>query len=105
MTLIINVIASAARTSNIPASDSRREVAGHKMELPFPVKGIHLGFPSDKQPNLTSPDMSNMRLLNPKTGRVTGAQRPPLSKRYTQQIASAAIPVIAICSVATVELS
>ena len=74
-------------------------------ELPFPIKGINVGQPSDKQPGATSPDMNNMRPLNPKTGRYTGAQRPPLSKRYTQQLASAAYPVLDMCSVATVELS
>lgn len=75
------------------------------MELTFPIKGINKALPSDKQPGATSPDMNNMRPLNPKTGRYTGAQRPPLGKRYAQQIASAALPVLDMCSVATVELS
>jgi hypothetical protein len=88
------------------AGASRPIFRNHKMpELLFPMKGKHVGLPSDKQPGQTSPVMNNMRPLNPKTGRFTGAQRPPLSKRYTQQIASADFPVIAICSVSTVELS
>ena len=75
------------------------------MEITFPIKGINKALSSDKQPGETSPDMNNMRLFNPKTGRYTGAQRPPLSKRYTEQIASADLPVLDMCSVATVELS
>lgn len=75
------------------------------MQIPFPIKGLHKGVRSSTQPEFTSPDLSNMRPLNPKTGRYCGAQRPPLSKRYTQQIASGALPVIDMISIATVELS
>lgn len=72
------------------------------MEIPFPILGKHVGLPSDKQPVLTSPDLNNMRPMNPKTGRVCGAQRPALNKRYTQQIAGVAGPIVDMCSVAVV---
>jgi hypothetical protein len=72
------------------------------MEFTFPIRGKYMGLPSDKQPLLTSPDLNNMRPLNPKTGRVCGAQRPGLSKRYTQQIASVAGPVVVMGSVTIV---
>jgi len=75
------------------------------MKIPFPIRGLHTGVRSTTQPEFTSPSLLNMRPLNPKTGRYTGAQRPPLSKRYTQQIASTTLPIIDIVSVATVELS
>jgi len=73
-------------------------------ELQFPFKGKHVGLPGGKQPPVTSPDLNNMRPMNPKSGRVTGAQRPPLSKKHTEQVASEALPIVAMCSVTTVEI-
>ena len=70
------------------------------MELSFPVKGKHVGFPSSKQPQGTTRDLNNVRPYY--DGRLAGGQRPGADKRYAEQIAGVAGPVVAICSVATV---
>lgn len=73
------------------------------MELMFPIKGKCVGIPASKQPPGTSQDLNNVRPFW--DGRVCGGQRPGLDKKYTQQIASASIPVIAMCSVTTVSVT
>ena len=70
------------------------------MELSFPVKGKSVGMPSSKQPQATSRDLNNVRPYW--DGRLVGGQRPGLDKRYAEQIAGVAGPVVAICSVAVV---
>ncbi len=67
--------------------------------LPFPYHGIDKGRNIPDQPEHTSPAMNNMRSFDVLGNRMRGGQRPGLSKLYTQQIASVAGPIVAICSV------
>ena len=73
------------------------------MELLFPIKGLHKGFPTSKQPQNTSPDLNNVRPYDTLDNRIRGGQRPGLSQKYTYQIGETAYPVIAICSVTVVD--
>jgi len=73
------------------------------MELNFPKRGKCVGLPASKQPLDTSQDLNNVRPYW--DGRLCGGQRPGMGKVYTQRIASAAIPVVAMCSVTTVEVT
>lgn len=70
------------------------------MELTFPIKGKHVGMPSSQQPPGASRDLNNVRPFY--DGRACGGQRPGLDKRYAEQIADVAGPIVAICSVSTV---
>ena len=71
------------------------------MIVGFPLKGKFLGVQSSKQPNLTSRDLNNVRPYF--DGRAIGGQRPGKDKAFSQQIGGGAHPVVAICSVATVD--
>lgn len=71
-------------------------------ELNFPIRGLHKGFPTSKQPADTSPDLNNVRPYDTLDSRIRGGQRPGLSQKYTQQIALTAYPIIAMCSVTVV---
>lgn len=70
------------------------------MKLTFPSRGKNVGHRSGQQPPLTSRDLNNMRPWY--DGRGTGGQRDGLAKRYSQQGAGAATPVVAITTVTTV---
>lgn len=72
------------------------------MELLFPYRGLHLGFPTSKQPQGTSPDLNNVRLYDVLDNRIRGGQRPALNQKYTQRIGGVPYPVIAMCSVTVV---
>lgn len=71
-----------------------------KMELTFPIKGKHVGFPASKQPQGTSRDMNNVRPYW--GGKLIGGQRPGLDKKFVQQIGGASAPVIWLGSVTVV---
>lgn len=70
------------------------------MKLVFPSKGKHVGESSSVQPPLTSRDLKNVRPWY--DGHGGGGQRDGLNKRYSQQGANAATPVVAITTVTTV---
>jgi len=72
------------------------------MNIPFPIKGIHKGRGTSQQPRVTSPDMNNIRLFDVLDHRARGGQRPGLDKLYSQQIGGIASPIVAVCSVTTV---
>lgn len=72
------------------------------MRAPFPFLGIDRGRATIDQPPLTAYNMKNVRLYDTLGNRARGGQRPGLNKRYTQQIAGVAGPVVAICSVTVV---
>lgn len=72
------------------------------MELLFPIKGKHVGFPTGKQPQNTSPDLNNVRPYDTLDNRIRGGQRPGLSQKYTDQISEIAYPIVAMCSVTVV---
>jgi hypothetical protein len=71
------------------------------MELTFPLKGLNVGAPASKQPAGTSRDLNNVRPFW--DGKAVGGQRDGVSKKFTQQIGAAAIPIVAMCSVTVVD--
>ena len=68
--------------------------------LTFPLKGLHTGFPTGRQPDNTSRDMDNVRPYF--DGKAVGGQRPALDKWSTTQIGDAEQPVVALCTVSSV---
>ena len=74
--------------------------------LKFPIRGINKSRLPDEQPEATSPDMNNMRVFDVLDERIRGGQRPGMAKRYSQQILNVSDygPIVAMCSVTTVEL-
>ena len=69
--------------------------------LTFPLKGLHTGFPTGRQPDNTSRDMGNVRPYF--DGKAVGGQRPALDKWGAgTQIGEAEQPVVAICTVSSV---
>jgi len=72
------------------------------MKLSFPVKGIHKGVAASSQPEMTSPDMLNVRPYDVLERKVRGGQRGGISKLYARQIGEVASPIVAICSVTVV---
>lgn len=72
------------------------------MELYFPYKGKHIGFPASKQPQGTSPDLNNVRPYDTLDNRIRGGQRPGLSKKYIQQIGGFPNAVVELLSVTVV---
>lgn len=72
------------------------------MRLSFPLNGKHVGFPSSKQPQGTSRDLNNVRPYF--DGRACGGQRPGADKwGGGTQIGAAEQPVVAMCSVSSIE--
>jgi hypothetical protein len=72
-------------------------------ELPFPIQGINEITAAAKQPQLTSPDMNNVRPQGVLENRIRGGQRPGQDKRYAQRIGdNANYPVIALLAVTRV---
>ena len=72
-------------------------------EILFPIKGLHLGFQTEKQPGLTSFSMLNVRPYDTLANRLRGGQRPGLAKWGAgTQIGAAEQPVVSMCSVSTV---
>ena len=74
------------------------------MEITFPIKGLHKGFQTEKQPGSTSFKMLNARPYDTLSNRLRGGQRPGLDKWGSgDQIGGAALPVVAMCTVSSVE--
>lgn len=72
-------------------------------EITFPIKGLHKGFQTEKQPPLTSFSMSNVRPYDTLSNRLRGGQRPGLAKwGVGTQVGAAEQPVVAICTVSSV---
>ena len=73
------------------------------VELQFPIMGKSEITAAAKQPQLTSPDMNNVRPQDVAENRIRGGQRPGLDKRYSQQIGSdSEYPIIALLQVTLV---
>ena len=73
------------------------------MEIFFPIKGLHKGFVTEKQPGLTSFSMLNVRPYDSLSNRLRGGQRPGLVKWGDgDRIGAADQPVVAICVVSSV---
>lgn len=72
-------------------------------EIFFPIKGLHKGFVTEKQPPLTSFSMLNVRPYDTLSNRLRGGQRPGLAKWGGEdQVGAAENPVIAMCTVSSV---
>ncbi|MCK5607320.1 hypothetical protein KAR91_35885 [Candidatus Pacearchaeota archaeon] len=71
-------------------------------EILFPIKGLHKGFMTEKQPGLTSFSMLNVRPYDTLANRLRGGQRPGLAKWSADQIGAAEQPVVAMCTVSSV---
>lgn len=73
------------------------------MKLRFPYEGIDKGRALNEQPNMTSPNMNNVRPYDVLDNRMRGGQRPGLGKWGNgDQIGAAEQPVVAICTVSSV---
>ena len=69
----------------------------------FPLRGVHRGVVTDRQPRSTSPDMINVRPFDVLDVRARGGQRPGMVKWGAgTRIGGVEQPVVAICSVASV---
>lgn len=74
------------------------------MQIPFPFKGLDKGHAASQQTTDSSPDMNNMRFYDTLDNRSRGGQRPGLDKWADgDQIGAAEQPVVAICTVSSVE--
>lgn len=72
-------------------------------EITFPIKGLHKGFQTEKQPPLTSFSMSNVRPYDALSNRLRGGQRPGLDKWGAgTQIGAAEQPVVAMVTVSSI---
>ena len=70
----------------------------------FPIKGKHVGFGTEVQPEFTTRRMNNMRPYSTQNNTLVGGQRPGLDKwGQGVQIGTAEQPVVAMCAVSTVE--
>ena len=71
--------------------------------LQFPIYGKHVGFATVNQPNLTSPDLQNVRPFDTLDNRARGGQRPGLDKWGAGTLVGGENqPVVAMCIVSTV---
>ena len=67
----------------------------------FPIKGKHVGFGTEVQPEFTTRRMNNMRPYG--NSILIGGQRPPLDKWGAGvQIGDTEQPVVAMCTVSSV---
>jgi len=73
------------------------------MEFQLPIKGKSEGFPIEKEQNLTSGYMNNVRPRDVLDNRIRIGQRPGLDKAYSQQIGGISTPIVAMCIVTTVD--
>ena len=55
------------------------------------------------QPENTTPWIQNMRVIDCQDNRFRGGQRPGLKRAYAQQIGAAAIPVVLLIQMTTVD--
>ena len=71
--------------------------------IPFPIRGKHVGFGTEVQPEFTTRRMNNMRPYNTQNNILVGGQRPGLDKWGAGvQIGAAEQPVVCMCTVSTV---
>jgi hypothetical protein len=70
----------------------------------LPVKGVNKGAPHSEVYQEYSPHMSNVRVRDVLAGRLRLGQRPGLAKWGAgTQVGGDAQPVVAMCTIATVE--
>ncbi len=69
----------------------------------FPIKGKHVGFGTEVQPEFTTRRINNMRAYSTQSNILVGGQRPGLDKWGTGvRIGGVDQPVVAMCTVSTV---
>ena len=71
--------------------------------LGLPSRGLNKGTPVSEVYQAYSPRMSNVRVKDVLAGRLRLGQRPGLAKWSATQIGSVENPVVAMCSVSTVQ--
>ncbi len=71
-------------------------------KLKSPIRGINKSRLPDEQPEMTSPDMNNIRVFDTLDDRIRVGQRPGAAKRYSQQVATIPGPIVAMCEVTVV---
>ena len=72
-------------------------------ELIFPIKGKHIGFGTEVQPEFTTRRMNNMRPYNTQNNILIGGQRPGLDKWGAgTQVGAAEQPVVCMVTVSSV---
>ena len=71
-------------------------------QIIFPIKGKHVGFGTESQPEFTTPRINNMRPYNTQGPILVGGQRPGLDKWGAgTQVGSTEQPIVAMCTVST----
>lgn len=71
--------------------------------LPLPIKGYSEGFNVSDSPSDTTGEIMNVRPRDSLSGKLRLGKRPGLVKEYSEQIAGAAAPIIAIGSISVID--
>lgn len=72
-------------------------------ELNPPIKGINAAVNPDKQPPLTTDYMDNVWPADTLEKRIRLGQRPGVDKAFAQQIGGAAVAIVAVNIITTVD--
>lgn len=80
-----------------------RGKGGTTVDIFFPIRGLHRGFVTERQPPETSFAMSNVRPYDSLSNRLRGGQRPALVKWGAGTlIGDDEQPIVAICTVSSI---
>lgn len=71
--------------------------------IAIPIKGYSEGLSPDKQPSLTTGYMDNMYPRGTLEKKIRLTQRPGSEKVFAQQIGGDTAPIVAVCSVTTID--
>jgi len=71
--------------------------------MPSPIKGVSEALDPSKQFPLTSGYMNNVRAIDVLEKQLRIGQRPGLDKVFDEQIGGASLPIIAICTITTID--
>lgn len=71
--------------------------------FPLPIRGISSGMPDNMPVQLTSGYMDNIRIKDVLEKKIRISQRPGLDKVFDEQIGAGVFPIIAICTITTVD--
>ncbi len=73
------------------------------LDIILPVKGFSEILPVESQEVATTPYALNVRARDVLQKRIRIGKRPGLKKAYSQQIGGQPAPIVAICSITTVD--
>jgi len=73
------------------------------IDMPSPIKGVSESLDPSKQIPLTSGYMNNVRATDVLERQIRIGQRPGLDKVFDEQIGEAAYPIVAICTITTID--